>query len=96
MQLQSFGRPGPIVPYKPSWEVSSILTYRTFYIYTIYRTYKIILNKALRKAERAHYNSLFENNRNNLNKSWRIIKDLINKNNNKPIQSSFLINNEET
>ena len=63
---------------------------------TTYRTYKIILNKALRKAERAHYNSLFENNRNNLNKSWRIIKDLINKNNNKPIQSSFLINNEET
>ena len=63
---------------------------------TTYRTYKIILNKALRKAERVHYNLLFENNRNNLNKSWRIIKDLINKNNNNPIQSSFLINNEET
>ena len=44
-----------------------------------YKSYKSQLNKLLRQAERAHYKSLLNENKNNLRNMWNILKEVINK-----------------
>ena len=44
-----------------------------------YRKYKTCLRAALRRAEREHYDHLLSQSKNNLRKSWNIIKEVINK-----------------
>lgn len=60
-----------------------------------YKKYRNKLNGLLRKAERNHYDEVFTHNKNNLKKSWAIIKEVINKNKNKnkSISSKFVIDN---
>ena len=44
-----------------------------------YKNFRNKLNNILAKAERKHYDILFNDNKNNLVKSWSLIKDIINK-----------------
>ena len=50
----------------------------------------------LTKAEREHYSKLMEEHKNNLKKSWTIIKEVINKNKSKSNCSRFRVNNKIT
>ena len=45
----------------------------------LYKQYRNKLNKILTNAERAHYNELFKKHKDNLQKTWRILKQIINK-----------------
>jgi hypothetical protein len=47
---------------------------------TIYKKHKNKLNHLLKISERNHYQSMFQSNKNNLRKTWSIIKEVINKN----------------
>ena len=72
--------------------VKSIKT-PTLHNIKIYKEYRNKLNSLLRKAERLHYDQLFVKNKNNLKKSWAIIKQVINKRKNQIVFSKFKINN---
>ena len=61
-----------------------------------YKTYKNKLNRILTKAERDHYQSLLQQNQNNMKKSWRILKEVINKKKNTSSCSRFIVNNSIT
>jgi hypothetical protein len=58
-----------------------------------YKTYKNKLNHLLRIAERKYYCEKFESVKSDLGKTWRIIKKVINKNNNPELRTEFRINN---
>ena len=60
---------------------------------TQYKSYKNKLNRLLNKAERDHYQNLLQNNQNNMKKSWRILKEVINKKKNVSSCSRFYVNN---
>ena len=45
-----------------------------------YKTYRNRLNHILKKAEKQHYTDLLEANKNNIKKTWQIMKDVVNKN----------------
>jgi hypothetical protein len=47
--------------------------------FTKYKTFKNLLTKTIRLAERNHYQDALLANRNNLKKSWLIIKEIITK-----------------
>ena len=61
-----------------------------------YKSYRNRLNTILRKADVQHYKELLETNKNNIRKSWQVIKEIINKNRVRKEQSAFLINNRLT
>ena len=44
-----------------------------------YKQYKCTLNKSLKLAERKYYEEIFRDNKENLSKSWKILKDILNK-----------------
>ena len=44
-----------------------------------YKEYRNKVNSLIRKAERKHYETLLETNKNDLKKSWKILKEVINK-----------------
>ena len=46
---------------------------------SVYKQYRNNLNKLLTAAERSHYETLFNETKDNLKKSWRILKQVINK-----------------
>ena len=48
------------------------------------------------KAEKEHYSKLMEEHKNNLKKSWNILKEVINKNKSKSNCSRFYINDRIT
>ena len=62
----------------------------------IYKTYRNRLNTIIRKADVHHYKELLEMNKNNIRKSWQVIKEIINKNRVRKEQSAFLVNNRLT
>ena len=72
--------------------VKSIKT-PTLHNIKVYKEYRNKLNSLLRKTERLHYDQLFVKNKNNLKKSWAIIKQVINKRKNQIVFSKFKINN---
>ena len=51
----------------------------TVYNETIYKNYRNRLHKLLKNAERNYYNDQILTNRNNIRKTWSIIKTIINK-----------------
>ena len=53
---------------------------KTAYNETNYKNYRNGLHKLLKNAERNYYNDQILTNRNNIRKSWSIIKIIINKN----------------
>ena len=59
-----------------------------------YKLYKRVLNRSLRSAEKEFYDQIFEINKNNLIKSWHIIKNIINKNKGIQLPTNFKINNQ--
>ena len=62
----------------------------------IYKKFRNSVNNKLHKAEREHYHKLLMKNKNNLSKSWKIIKDVINKNKKSNLlPEKFLINNKD-
>ena len=63
------------------------------YYKTKYKNYRNKLNNILIKAEREYYHNLFDINKNNVIKTWSVIKDIINKKKVNKIQTSFSINN---
>ena len=61
----------------------------------IYKQYRNKLHGLLRRAERDHYHLILTQNKNNIRKSWAIIKEVINKNKSKSnCFKKFLINNQ--
>ena len=59
-----------------------------------YKQYRNKLNKLLFEAEKEHYVTLLNENKSNLKKSWRILKDAINKRKGSSSCSRFMINGE--
>jgi hypothetical protein len=57
-----------------------------------YKLYKRTLMNVLKVAEKNYYNELFEKYKGNLTKSWQIIRDLINCNKKKKMNTRFKIN----
>ena len=62
----------------------------------IYKRHRNKLNSILRATEKGYYETLFQKNKNNLRKSWQIIKDIIGKHKPGPIMSKrFKVNSTE-
>ena len=59
----------------------------------VYKRFRNKVNKMMFKAEKDHYDKLICNSKNNLKKSWRILKDIINKKQQSGSKSRFLVNN---
>ena len=57
-----------------------------------YKTYRNNLNHILKKAKKQHYTDLLAANKNNINKNWQIMKDVVNKNEVKKNYSKFKLN----
>ena len=66
----------------------------TLYNKSVYKKYRNKLNNILCKAIREYFDLLLQENKNNFAKSWKIIKQVINKKNSNISSSKFLINNE--
>ena len=60
---------------------------------TCYKSYKHILQKTLIAAEKQYYHELVTRNKDNMKKSWGIIKDIINKNKNPVHRTKFKLSN---
>jgi len=61
-----------------------------------YKEYKHRLERTMRNAERMHYETLFHKYKDNLRKSWAVIKGMINKGQKHPPQNKFFINDKIT
>ena len=59
----------------------------------LYKKFKNKLQGILYKSEKEYYEKLLKENENNLKKSWRILKEVINKKKNAKCCSKFMINN---
>ena len=55
----------------------------------IYKNYKNTLNKLLKRAEKQHYYDLLIKHKDNIRKSWSVIKSIIQKNKRSTCQSKF-------
>ena len=64
--------------------------------HTEYKSYRNKVNTLLRKLDVQHYKELIELNKNNIRKSWQVIKEIINKNRVRKEQSAFLVNKRLT
>ena len=60
---------------------------------TCYKSYKQILQKTLIAAGKQYYHELVTRNKDNMKKSWGIIKDIINKNKNPVHRTKFKLSN---
>ena len=61
--------------------------------HTLYRKFRNALTKRLRKAEKDHYEKIISENKSNLKKSWKILKEVVNKKKASVRYSKFLIGN---
>ena len=62
----------------------------------IYKSYRRLLNKVLRKTERDYYDAILKQNKTNLKRSWQTIKSVINKSKqSSTLPNKFLVNNQE-
>ena len=60
----------------------------------LYKRFKNKLNGNLIRAEKEHYEKLFNANQNNLKKSWKILKEVLNKKKTSSSCSKFYINSQ--
>ena len=67
----------------------NFLKHRTSYNEQLYVTYRNKTNHLLEKNEKEHIASLLEASRGNIKKTWKIIKNIINKKRQKKIQTRF-------
>ena len=70
------------------------LKYPTVHNISTYKAYRNKLQSLVRKSEREHYDDLLMQNKCNLSKSWKIIKEVINKNKINVKPDKIIINNE--
>ena len=54
-----------------------------------YKSYRNKLNHILKKSEKQHYSDLLAANKSNIKKTWQIMKNIVNKNIIKKVQSKF-------
>ena len=66
----------------------------TIYNKTTYKRYRCIINALMRKEEKKYYQTLILDNKNNLSKTWKIIKEVINKNRSTQRQRKFKYNDK--
>ena len=59
-----------------------------------YKRYKNMLTKILKSAERKHYSNLLEEHKNDLKKSWTILKSVLNRNKFGTVNTRFKHNNK--
>ena len=57
-----------------------------------YKVYKNKLKNIIDKEKRAYYANLLKNNKDNMKKTWAIMKSIVNRNQNKQIQNKFKLN----
>ena len=62
----------------------------------VYKSYRNKLNATLRHLDKEHYKNLLDLNKNNIRKSWAIIKEIINKSQVSKCQTAFMVNNRLT
>ena len=63
---------------------------------TNYKNYKNVLTKQINKAEKEYYNELINLNKNDIKRTWTIIKGIINTNKKSNVQTKFKINDRDT
>lgn len=63
--------------------------------FKIYKTYRNKLHHILRCSERQHFQELISHNKNNLKKTWSIMKDIINKKKSSKRADYFIHNNKK-
>ena len=68
---------------------------RSTYLGIQYNEYKRITQRIIRTTEKEYYEKLFAESRNNIVKSWKIIRDVINKRKNTTKTASFRINEHD-
>ena len=56
---------------------------------TKYNIYRNKLNHLLKQAEKKHYSDLLEANKDSMKKTWQIMKNIVNKNKTKQLQTKF-------
>ena len=66
----------------------------TYFNKSAYKTYWNKLHSILRRAEREHFALLLEENKNNLAQSWKVIKNVINRNVSHEASKKFIINDD--
>ena len=71
---------------------SIYLKHKTHSSLTYYKKYKNKLSSIIRTAEKSYYNTKLNKNKDNLKNTWKIIKDIIDKNQNKIANLEFKIN----
>ena len=64
------------------------------YLGILYRRFRNRVNKMVMHAERDHYRDLIAENKDNMKKTWQILKEIINKNKKTSISSRFMVNNQ--
>ena len=62
----------------------------------IYKRFRNVLHNKLHLAEKDHYDKLINDNKHNLKKSWKILKEIINKKKSSSRYSKFIVNNSIT
>ena len=60
-----------------------------------YNSYKQYLQRISRKAERDYYDTLFQENKNDIVKSWKIVRNIINNKKNSNRNEIFHIDNDD-
>ena len=60
----------------------------------LYKRFRNKVNSLIFKAEKDHYEQLLKNHQNDLKKSWKILKEVINKKKPSSSTSKFMINNQ--
>lgn len=72
------------------------LKYPTLHNQNTYKQYRNKLRSILQKCERKYYDTIFAQNKNNLKKSWSLIKEVINKKQKAGISNKFCIEGHMT
>jgi hypothetical protein len=61
-----------------------------------YKCFRNNLNSEIRKAEREYYKNYIDMNKYNLKKTWRLLKNIINKRKDNTLHDTFVINGKQT
>ena len=61
----------------------------------IYRNYRNLLTKLIRKSKNHNFRSLFDKNKNDIKYTWKIVNDLLGKRSNRKKIKSLIVNGNE-
>lgn len=57
----------------------------------MYKQFRNKLHSLMRRAEREHYDSMFQKNKNNMKRTWGVMKEIINKTRDRKSTDSFIV-----